>query len=41
MTLYNAWSDKCMDNTGDATTNGNQVHIWTCDGDQAQTWSLP
>jgi predicted alpha-1,6-mannanase (GH76 family) len=41
MTLYNAWSDKCMDNTGDATTNGNQVQIWTCNGDQAQTWSLP
>jgi hypothetical protein len=40
-TLYNAWSGKCMDNTGDSTTNGNQVQIWTCNGDQAQTWDLP
>jgi predicted alpha-1,6-mannanase (GH76 family) len=40
-TLYNAWSGKCMDNTGDSTTNGNPVQIWACNNDTAQTWHLP
>jgi predicted alpha-1,6-mannanase (GH76 family) len=39
--LYNAWSGKCMDNTGDFTKNGNPVQIWTCNNTQAQTWYLP
>jgi predicted alpha-1,6-mannanase (GH76 family) len=40
-TLYNAWSGKCMDNTGNSTTNGNPIQIWACLNDNAQTWHLP
>ena len=40
-TLYNAWSGKCMDNTGDSSTNGNPVQVWTCNNDTAQTWQVP
>ena len=40
-TLYNAWSGKCMDNTGNSTTNGNPIQIWACNNDSAQTWHLP
>ncbi|HLX51235.1 MAG TPA: glycoside hydrolase family 76 protein [Streptosporangiaceae bacterium] len=39
--LYNAWSGKCMDNTGNTGTNGNPVQIWTCNNSQAQFWGLP
>jgi predicted alpha-1,6-mannanase (GH76 family) len=39
--LYNAWSGKCMDNTGNSGTNGNPVQIWTCNNSQAQFWGLP
>jgi hypothetical protein len=39
--LYNAWSGKCMDNTGNRGTNGNQIQIWTCNNSQAQFWGLP
>jgi predicted alpha-1,6-mannanase (GH76 family) len=40
-TLYNAWSGKCMDNTGNSTTNGNPIQIWACINDNAQIWHLP
>jgi predicted alpha-1,6-mannanase (GH76 family) len=39
--VYNAYSGKCMDNTGDSTANGNPIQIWTCNKDTAQTWHLP
>jgi hypothetical protein len=39
--LYNAWSGKCMDNTGNTGTNGNPVQIWSCNNSQAQFWGLP
>jgi len=31
---------KCLDNFGSATTNGNKVDIWTCNGTVAQVWSF-
>jgi hypothetical protein len=31
-------SSKCMDDTGNSTTNGNKVQIWNCLGDLAQEW---
>lgn len=40
-TLYNAWSGKCMDNTGNSSANGNPIQIWACLNDNAQTWDLP
>jgi rhamnogalacturonyl hydrolase YesR len=40
-TLYNAWSGKCMDNTGNSTTNGNPIQMWSCLNDNAQIWHLP
>lgn len=29
----------CMDNTGNATTAGNKVQLWTCDGENSQAWT--
>ena len=32
---------KCLDNAGGATSNGNPVQLWTCDGLSRQQWTLP
>jgi hypothetical protein len=30
--------DKCLDDTGDKSSNGNKIEIWTCNGGAAQNW---
>lgn len=39
--LWNAQSNKCIDNDGGFSTNGNKIHIWDCSatpGHPNQTW---
>jgi beta-glucosidase len=31
--------DKCLDDTGDSTTNGTKIQIWTCNGRASQNWT--
>jgi glucosylceramidase len=38
-TVYNNLGDFCLDDTGDSTTNGNPVQIYTCNGSSAQKWT--
>ena len=37
---YNPQSNRCLDNPGHSTTPGTQVHIWDCNGANAQKWKL-
>ena len=30
---------KCMDDTGNSSTNGNKIQIWACNGGAAQNWT--
>jgi hypothetical protein len=31
---------KCLDDTGNRSTNGNKIQIWTCTGGTAQRWTI-
>jgi hypothetical protein len=31
---------KCLDDTGNRSTNGNKVQVWTCTGGAAQLWTI-
>ena len=31
---------KCLDDNGGSTVNGNKIDIWTCNGSDAQKWTL-
>jgi GH25 family lysozyme M1 (1,4-beta-N-acetylmuramidase) len=31
---------KCLDDTGSSTADGNLIQIWTCNGDDAQKWTV-
>jgi hypothetical protein len=33
-------ASKCVDDTGDATTNGNKIQIWDCLGNADQNWDI-
>jgi hypothetical protein len=37
--LVNPLSGKCLDVTGNVSTNGTQVEIWTCNGGANQAWT--
>jgi hypothetical protein len=38
--FYNGIDDMCMDDTGDASTSGTKIQIWSCGGDAAQQWTV-
>jgi hypothetical protein len=31
----------CLDDPGSSTTAGTQLQIWTCNGTNAQKWTIP
>jgi hypothetical protein len=33
-------SDLCVDDSGNSTTNGNKIQIYTCNGSAAQQWTI-
>jgi glucosylceramidase len=37
----NPQANKCLDVTGNTSTNGTQLQIWTCTGAANQKWNLP
>jgi ricin-type beta-trefoil lectin protein len=32
---------KCLDVSANSSTNGQDVHLWTCHGQANQRWTLP
>jgi hypothetical protein len=34
-------ASKCLDNLDNKAANGNKISLWTCDGTDAQSWTLP
>ena len=34
-------SGLCLDDPNSTTTNGTQLHIWTCNNTGAQVWDIP
>jgi hypothetical protein len=34
------FDSKCMDDTGNSSTNGNKIQIWTCNGGASQNWAF-
>ena len=37
--FYGGIVNKCIDDTGNATSNGNKIQIWDCNGAAAQNWT--
>jgi hypothetical protein len=38
-TIVGVQSGRCLDVTGQATTNGTLIEIWTCTAGPGQTWT--
>ena len=39
--LVNPNSGRCLDDPNSTTTDGTQLHIWTCNNTNAQVWNIP
>jgi lysophospholipase L1-like esterase len=39
-TLYSGIAGKCVDDASSSTANGNPIRLWTCNGTEAQWWTL-